>query len=848
MIHQLNFWRSWSKTQQLLLAALVFLTITLLGFLVGSFYWAQNPIVFFDTATELNYKFIDVPEVTLNGLDFRSNQKIFYLKEWYLAANPAIATWIYILFLAVTVLSTALILASTSYLKGILSGLGFLTIGLFMLFLRPGVLIDVYTQWPFLMGFMIIALAYMYFQSYAVASSFLFRFLTLASLLSVFIGYFIFSSSYLQPTAALSAQVLPFAIVIFAVFLFLVAHEAYMAVVWAVSNGAIKQKSSLLTFISASVLYLLNCLLIYFENNLTITDSPFILSPVWLFLISTILGLWGFKKQYEDQGLFGFSTTGFGLYFGLSLMSIMLWIFAYFTHNDSLYLLLDDYTAMVHLVMGVVFFGYVIINFWQLLKQGFNVFLVVYKPKFSRLILAKTLGVFLLGFLLIQKNIYSYNQVKAAISVSKADVYLLENDFTAAESYLKDALNYDFYSQKANYAMATLAKSMNDHTASIYYFKQGTLLRPSEQSYVGLSQSLEMEELYFDALFTLKEGMITFPQSSILATNTARLLEKASAMDSVYYYRFIANENCSKCDVEQVNLQAFWIENGMESKLDSATLALSTKGYLSNEANQLAIAKITGKQMTPVSKPVSKVDINTAEFAHLYNSVTQKNNQEVIADSTWTAISSFNASAGLTEELLYLKALQAYQFDDKATGMKQLAYLAQDSTVTAQMYKKDLAMWLLKEGLYEKSKEFFAKAGEQQTVEILDNAGFASFLDNRQRQQADELLQEGLTNENYISLLKKAPFNPFLISKVADFLVKNKKELEAYTLTLNAAEWNETNVDLWKKQVELAVKNGVADYAETGLEALQNLLPVSEYLVFYQRYETLKEGFNSKAF
>ena len=848
MIRQLNFWRSWSKTQQLLLAALGFLTITLLGLLIGSFYWVQHPNMFFDTATELNYKFIDIPDITLNGVDFISNEKVFYLKEWYLATNPSIASWVYTLFLAALILGTSLLLAGASYLKGILSGLGFLTIGLFMLFLSPGVLIDVYSQWPFLLGFVLLSLAYMYFQSYAKTASFLLRFIVIVLLLTGFIAYFIYQSAFIAPMAALSAQSLPFALVIFAVFLFLIAHEAYLAVVWAVSNGAVKGRSSLLTFISASILFLLNCLLVYLENKLTIEESPFILSPIWLFLLSTVLGFWGFRKQYEDQGLFAFSTTGFGLFFGLSIMSIALWFFAFLTHNDSLYLLLDDYTSMVHLVMSVVFFGYIIINFWQLFKQGFNVHLVVYKPKLSRLLLAKTLAVFLLGFLLIQKNIYSYNQAKAAISLSKADSFLLENDATGAESYLKEAIQYDFYSQKGNYTMATLAKAMNDQTSSIYYFKQGTLLRPSEQSFVGLSQSLEREELYFDALFTLKEGLKAYPESAILATNTARLLEKASVMDSVYYYRYIANENCQKCEVEQVNLQAFWIENGLSNKLDSTTKALKQNGYLANEANQLAIAKITGNAIEQESKPVSKSDINTAEFAHLYNTITQKGNQEVLPDSIWTAISSFNASAGLTEELLYLKALQEFQFEDKSKGLKQLAYLAQDSSITAQMYKKDLAMWLLKEGLYDKSKEFFLKAGEPQTVEILENTNFALFLDNRQQQQADELLQSGLTMDNYKSLIKKAPFNAYLVAAVSDFLVKNKKELEAYTLTLNAAEWNESNSTLWKKQVELAVKNGVPDYAETGLVALQQLLPVADYLSFYQLFEKLKSDFNSKEF
>ena len=189
MIRQLNFWRSWSKTQQLLLAALAFLTITLLGLLITSFYWAQQPNIFFDTATELNYKFIDIPDITLNGVDFISNEKVFYLKEWYLATNPSIASWVYTLFLAALILGTSLLLAGTSYLKGILSGLGFLTIGLFMLFLRPGVLIDVYSQWPFLLGFVLLSLAYMYFQSYAKTASFLLRFIVIVLLLTGFIAY-----------------------------------------------------------------------------------------------------------------------------------------------------------------------------------------------------------------------------------------------------------------------------------------------------------------------------------------------------------------------------------------------------------------------------------------------------------------------------------------------------------------------------------------------------------------------------------------------------------------------------------------------------------------------------------
>jgi hypothetical protein len=144
-------------------------------------------------------------------------------------------------------------------------------------------------------------------------------------------------------------------------------------------------------------------LLIYFERIKIINASSFIIHPLVLFISNLFLGIWGFKKIIEHREWFSFNRSGAWIYLGLALTTCGTFAFAYATANDALIELMEDLVAFSQLAMGVCFFIYVLINFFQLFKKGLDVQKVLYKSPFSRLILSRVAAVFIIGVLILSQ-------------------------------------------------------------------------------------------------------------------------------------------------------------------------------------------------------------------------------------------------------------------------------------------------------------------------------------------------------------------------------------------------------------------------------------------------------------
>lgn len=831
MISNRQFWRTWPTSQKsivfLLFSLFILLTVALL------FWYFNNPgnTLHWNLATELNKEFVAKEAFTANGLRFTNNELIYYLKEWFIPSDQNLAPLPGLLLVMAMALGMSLSLTALSYKNGLWFLAGLVGLAGFVLSLRLEIVFQKTSNLPFLIAFFTWGSLYFVFNSFFRKASFLLRLGSFLLVSGLIICSGIWSHKLAFPVFAMAGYALIFAIVIFAIFVFTVAHEGMALVVKAVSSAGEKGKSSLVSYFMLSGFYLLNCLLIYLENTRLIDHSLFVIDPVWLLIFSTGLGFWGFRDQSETLGWFSYRESGFWLYAGLALISLALPAYAYATGNDPLYELLNDYIAICHLTLGLIFFVHVLINFIALFRQGLRVDLLLYKPKFSRLILAKTAGIAIIGFLLIQKNIYSYNQLEAAQANAKADFYLKEGEKTAAETFYKESVKFDMYNHKGNFALGQMAAAVGDGVTASYYFKRANQKNATEFSYAALSRYYESEDLFFDALFNLREGLQKFPESPALLTNMAVMMEKAGVTDSVYFYLNEALEHCRQCETENTNMLAFWIENGRPEKLDSVALPYLGTSSTSQAANSLAVSRMTGLTFDPQIAEPKTAGLSTADFALLYNQ-TLNNPKSTRPDSIWNALSEEMISARLSQDVLFLKANDKYTHEDKITAIKQLTYLAQDSTETGLMYRRTLGMWYLQEGVYDRSVKWLLASGDAASANLMSEMNFPAFLDARQKQQAEELLQKELTLENYKEIYNSAPFNPYLVVKIAGFLEKKDKINEAYTLVFDTLEFNERSAILWQKQVLLALKNGVMDYAQNGLDRLEKLMPADEFKQF----------------
>lgn len=840
MLNSLIFWKNWPAFQKVIfsLAALLFL-----GCVLATLFWFYNGVYNFiswDIASELDSRIIQKEVLSLGGLDFSLPQKLYFVKEFYLPSAIVIRDLPSIFLMLSLFVGMLLFLSGIANQKGPYFLAAILLTGLFVLLLRLENVFLTTNQFPFLAGFATLGGLLYYFSAFRPLMPFTTRFLSFLALLIVFsIAIFAFSKA-LKPFGAMAAFGFLFAIIVGLIFIFWVAQEILVGLIWMIGNSSIKGKSNRTPFIVIGIIYLLNCGLVYLENGRYIENSIAIVNPIYVLILSSILGLWSLKKYLNDTSIMSFQSTAAWVFLGLGIITFGGIGFAHITGNDPLIEFYDDYIAACHLVVAITFFIHVLINFGPLLKQGYNIHLVLWKAKISNIILARVGAILLLAFLLSQKNFYAFDQVMAGFQNAQADYYLSIGENKAAESFFKEAIVYDRYNHKANFGMASLSLAVNDKVNASYYFKEATFRNPSEFAYAGLSRSLEEETMFFDAIFALQEGLKEYPNSEVIATNLARLMERAQIKDSTLFYLDLAKKECYKCEVENTNLLSFWLKNGKKELLEKETANLSQEEYLSNQANVLALDRVLrDSSSTSVEHTNLPTALSVSRFANIYNAAYLR---VPFSDSALTLMQQLGSNQVFARDITFVRALNSYNNGEKIDGIKKLTYLAVDSTAESIVFRKQLAIWYLQEGLYDRAINFFQSTGDLETIKALQQENFEKVLDDRAQLQAVKAGE--ITMENYKKKVSEAPFNPYLLQNVSDFLVSQNKSLDAYKLWLDATEFNDRSPIVWENFSLMALREGVRDYAQNGLAKLSQLVSPAAYNSFLEKYKKLELELN----
>lgn len=839
MISNPWFWNSWSKSERIIFY--FFLSILGFGVFYTCFSWflELHNVLKWDTLSQLQDKIVNLPSFSDGTFNFTSNTLVYYVKERYLPSLIKINELAYYFLLLFIVSGISSILTALSKLKGIWFLIGGILIASFIISLRLESVYVTTSSLPFFISFMLLGGLYYYFSNWSKAGV-LFRFCVFfASISIIFLFPFLLHKVNQPLLLSLSYGLLLF-LIISMIFIFFISHEILAILIWMVSKTSQKGKSSLTQFSIVSAIFFANAVLVYLENANFIENSFAIINPLLIFLVSMVLGIWGFRKSTEDQAYFSFKSIGMWLYFGMAAISVSVYAFIFATANDPLQDMFEDYISISQVSVGICFFVYVLVNFFQVFRQGLDVHMVLYKPKFSRLILARVGSLFIIAFLFSFKNFYSYYQVLAGYNNALADSYLIEGDLKIAETYYKESTHYDLYNHKANYSLASLALNQNDKLNASFFFKQSLKRKASEFAYAGLSQSLEQEDMYFESLFTLQEGMKKFPESSIIASNLAYLYEKAKNQDSTFIYLDKAQKVCKSCEVENTNLLAFWIENAAIEKLDSVSKTLFDT-YSSNIANKTAIDKILLRETEKFEKVNTNV-LNVSDFAGFYNFSSNVLNKGKFSN-TQKEIATFlkeEANQDFYSDLIYLKSVAQYNNQNKIEGIKTMHGLVSDSTSKGLMYRQNLAMWYLQEGVYDKAIEYLLLSGDASSANMLKEKNYFAHIQDKLQQQAGTLTKDGISKNTIESIKQKAPLNPFLIQKISDYYSKQKNLNAAYQVYFDALELNPTNALLWKGYTLKSLDLGIEEYSNKGLNELRKFASSTDYQAFLADYQAKK--------
>jgi hypothetical protein len=514
-------------------------------------------------------------------------------------------------------------------------------------------------------------------------------------------------------------------------FIFFIAPEIIAGLVWLTSTSrsdtdqqATKRTLGINNFLFISALYLLNLALIWLKNARYIDWDVLAISPFLLFLVSILLGIWGFRRLIQQQNTVSFHDAGAYLYAGLALLTTLTMAYVFATANDPLVELFEDAIVYTHLAMGVLFVGYVLINFKPIFQQHRAVYRILYNPKRLELSLFRVAGVFGVLALLASGGLITVRQGVAGYYNGLGDLYAVSNEPASANAFYQLALEEEFQNHKSNYALASLALAQNNQTAAAFYFQQATLKQAKPQDYAGLAQTYLQTDLLFEAIKALQGGLRVFPTSGELQNNLGYLYARTSVADSAYYYLQSATGNAERHEVPQSNLLAFYARNPKVLTADSTLIKNTAESsYESYQANALALRLVaqasnggtitSPEELSWLANEKSAGDktppgLSVGRFAGLYNYALTSQNPDTTFIQTLKNRTADPINQDFTDDLLLARAVAEYINHNPATAFELVNQLAEGDQRNGPSYRSIMGLWYLEQGLYRQAADVFS--------------------------------------------------------------------------------------------------------------------------------------------
>jgi hypothetical protein len=584
-------------------------------------------------------------------------------------------------------------------------------------------------------------------------------------------------------------------------FIFYISFEVLRGFLFITTTA--QSPKSLLNFSVISLFYSLNLLVLYWYKNGTTDWDILYINPFFLLICSTFLGIWGIVQRGKSLGAsIRLENGGVFSYISLATISILTCAYAFATANDPLVEVLEDAIIYTHLVMGVLFLLYAIFNFLPLFKQGLNVYQVVFKPMSLPLSAIRIAGILAVVALLSLKEFFTINQAKAAYYNALGDFYTNAKDYQYAEIQYKIAATFEGRNHKTNYALASLAILQHDNETAALYFKKALAKNPSPFAYEGLARSFYDGERFFDALFTLKEGVKRFPKSGELQNNLAYLYDKSHVLDSALIFYDLAAKNANDGAVPEANVLAFWAKNGKEKTIKE--LIQEEKQFKDDayQANLLALKLKAGLLPAIPTYETTLGDsiLNVPNFSFLYNqAMFEKSKGEKIA---FRALANRAENDQYAEDLEFAHAIQQYYKGDKQLTFEQLQAWATGDTTA----KKNKYYGMLLNTLIKKESLSYLAIDKLSTEDALTKA------------------------------VEQAPLDAGLLAKICTVFNQQKHPEKAYQYVANALKWRKDNPALYHLYILQALEIGMKEYAADALLLLQKL-SLTDYQRFLPQYQ-----------
>ncbi len=648
-----------------------------------------------------------------------------------------------------------------------------------------------------------------------------------------------------------------FPLIITILFIFMVSFEVIAGLLYIITNSNTSaSKNSLTHFIVATIIYLGYVALTYMKNSKSVDWDIYYLNPFLLLCVSVILGIWGFRNRralYEN--IIGFSAQGGLLYLVLGTISFATIGYFFATANDPFIEVIEDAIVFGHLSFGLFFFFYVVINFGGLMKQNLQVYKVLYKPQVMPMLAATFVSLIGVAAFFFNSDKIALGQAASGYNNGLGDVYLAENNDFLAAQYYTFGMQYANYNHRSNYSLAALSLDKGEELDAMQYFDQALLKKPTPYAYANLANLYTQKGMFFDALFSLKEGLKKFPESGELMNNLGMLYSKTSIIDSAMIYLNLPQKKTLSGKVAGANILALLINKNLRLNSDSLAEDYADNTYLPAQTNLIALFNRDNKSIDYKEEPLG-VDstLNLVTFSHFYNLIFNKNiSHDSSLISNLDLYSKSKKNLNYARDLNLAKAMNLYQSGAVSEAFKLMDRLQVENSQKAGYYNNVRGIWAMEQESPRLALDFFDKAEAFGDIEGAVNKVFALLaidsLSNAKGQIAKLAMREnGLDNASlemvkrlldidsqetlmqltdqekywYLKIYQKRLDNESKQALIANITHPYFQPLANYELLKGNLSSNDERInglsDVWKEKVFLSEMDG---YVSSG--AIKNL-------------------------
>jgi hypothetical protein len=790
------------------------LAITLIGYYIFCWFAGIDQVINWQIMSQLEEKTAIVDRFNIGAQNFEIPSKVFYLIEQYIPTTLQVNQLAILIWLGLFSLGFCLIAAIATRLKSFY----YLGITTFLILIITSLGIDeLFGQTNylysglFLFCFLSISYLFVWFFKYA---SLVIRFCAFAVLLivaAILIHYF---DTEPKPFLLLASKSIPAALIFSVLFIFAISYDIILGVLALTSKGIGTNK--LLNFSIFTLIYLINLSLTYLHNIKYINWQMLYLSPFLLLLGSVIIGYFFIDKKPSFTAIFRTKSDLQYFYLALAIITLGLIGFSFATGNDPLTETLEDTIMYTHIVMGLCFFVYVFLNFFPLFKQNYEVYLVVFKPLKYAIYYFRAAAILIIFSVLINNQYFPVMQSFAGYYNSMADHSIATEQYNLAEVYYKTALGFERQNHKSNYGMASLAAKLGQNTVAGKYYREAIQKKPTDYAFAALSNSLQTEDMFFEAMFALKDGLKKYPKSGELQNNLALLFAKSKAYDSTFFYLEKAKLIAKNKAIPEANLIGFLLKTENVEKLNAINTTEPKSNYNALNANYLAVALLNNS--ASITKNEYQFDgdsaLSMANFAWLYNQTMTNAKSEKYTNAPYSKLIANDGNFNIANELRAADVFNEYYGGNKLKSLEALEAITinKDSSANSK-YSQILFNTLLKKA--------------RETPSTVNYTTIATTKDVEKALSIDPL------NEN-------------ILEKSVAILNQNKAEKQAYDILLAALHWESNSARLQKLYILQCFKIHMKSYAKDGLLALKAISSTEydQFLPIYQAQLALVENSN----